>query len=135
MRRKTPLDVERDIYLLVKSSPLFAGMNVLREGVRPLGSPSGDVVVAHNAGLDGQTQEGVVNVNCYVADKDNGAGPVKDIGACSEIAGRCQEFIETAVLEDYDMRLESAIRTYRVKDAEQHCVNMRIEYRRTSIND
>lgn len=136
--RKTGIDIEEDIYGLVVASSLnttIAG-DVYRKDTRPLNSKAEDILVAFVGGIDGQEQEGIVNVNCYVNDIDNNSGAkVEDVARCKTIARALQGFIEEAYIENYDLTLDAQIKSYKVANTEQHCVNMRVAFKRSSIND
>jgi len=136
--RKTGNDIEADIFTLVSESALASAIDggVYRKGTRPLNSKKEDILVAFVGGIDGQKQEGIVNVNAYVNNIDNNSGAkVKDIGRCKELEHALQSFIEEAVIENYDMWPDKQIDTYEVQNTEQHCVNLRIAYKRSTIND
>lgn len=136
--RKTGNDIEADIFALVSASALASAIDgsVYRKGTRPLNSKKEDILVAFVGGIDGQKQEGIVNVNAYVNNIDNNSGAkVKDIGRCKELEHALQSFIEEAVIENYDMWPDKQIDTYEVQNTEQHCVNLRIAYKRSTIND
>lgn len=136
--RKTGNDIEADIFALVSASALASAIDgsVYRKGTRPLNSKKEDILVAFVGGIDGQKQEGIVNVNAYVNNIDNNSGAkVKDIGRCKELEHALQSFIEEAAIENYDMWPDKQIDTYEVQNTEQHCVNLRIAYKRSTIND
>lgn len=138
MSRKTGLDIEADIYALVTESALASMTEggIYRKDTRPLNSEAEDIIVAFVGGVDGQEQEGIVNVNYYVSNIDNGSGKkVPNLARVTEVAQALQSFIEGAVLENYDMWPDTQITAYKVLDTEQHCVNLRIAYKRSSIND
>lgn len=134
----TGIEIEQDIYDLVKASPLASLVNgqVCRKDTRPANSEAEDIIVAHVGGIDGQVQEGSVNVNCYVKDIDDGSGSlVEDISRGKVIARAMDALIRSAYIENYELTLDSVISTYKVQNANQHCVHMGVAYRRTTIND
>lgn len=137
MSRKTGIDIEADIYVIVKEAleESISG-KVYRKGTRPVNSQAEDILVAFVGGVDGQEQEGIVNVNWYVSNLDNNSGSkVPDIARIKDVSHSLQSFIEDAYIENYDLWPDTQITAYKVADTEQHCVNLRIAYKRSSIND
>ncbi|MBR0292516.1 MAG: hypothetical protein IJQ79_10360, partial [Bacteroidales bacterium] len=65
---KSEKNIERDLYALIKASPL-AGMisgSVYRSDMRPEGSELEDISVKFLAGEEGQIQTGIIVLNIYV---------------------------------------------------------------------
>jgi len=135
--RKTGIDIEIDFYGIVKTAlSSYVSGRVYRKGTRPLNSQTEDILVAFVGGIDGQTQEGVVNVNWYVSNIDNNSGAkVPDLGRIKTVSHYLQTFIEGVSIENYDLWLDAQIQAYAVADTEQHCVNLRVAYKRSTIND
>ena len=137
MSRKTGIDIEADIYTIAKTAlSSYVSGRIYRKGTRPVNSATEDILVGLVGGIDGQVQEGIVNVNWYVSNIDNNSGAkVPDIGRIKTVGQTLQSFIESASLENYDLWPDSQITAYKVADTEQHCVNLRIAFKRSSIND
>lgn len=134
----TGIEIEEDVFKVIASSALASDINgiVCRKDTRPLNSKKEDVVVAHIGGVNGQEQEGALNVNCFVQDIDDGSGTlVPNITRCKAIATILESVIEAIHIDDYLFTIDSVIDTYKVQNANEHCVNVRVAYRRTTIND
>ncbi len=132
--KKTGEEIELDVFKLIKSSSIATeiGGDVYRSGMRPYNSNDEDCVVGFLTGLDGQIQEGVVNVNVYVPDVDNGSQLlVKDISRCTEIAGIMRDITSSLISSEYYFSIDAMIKTYRVEDdnVTQHYVNTRLKFR------
>ena len=66
--------IESKVYELLKNSTLknIIGGDVYLEGTRPNDSKSEDIVISFLTGRDGDIQTGIVVVNAYIPDIDNG---------------------------------------------------------------
>ena len=66
--RKTETEIERDLFRLVKASPLYQEVRgkLYRRGMRPRNATTEDIVVTFISGEESQEQNGVINLNVYV---------------------------------------------------------------------
>ena len=134
--KKTGSEIEQDVFDIIKATILADEIDgsIYKEGLRPLNSKNEDVLILFMAGIDGQEQSGVVNVNVYIPDIDNNSGTlVKNTLRCREIERTCQDTINAIVSSEYDFTLGSMIKTYPQDEINQHFVNVRLEFRRIII--
>lgn len=147
--RKTAEEIEEDVYKLVKASLIASEISggIYRNGARPFDSKNEDAVVTFLAGIDGQKQAGVVNINVYVPDIDSGDKLlVKNIARCTVIGGILRDFKESLMKSKIDASRDGywfvqsgdMIRTFEEKDinqhyVNQHYVNLRLEFEYLSI--
>lgn len=128
---KTGDEVELDVFNIIKESPLakeVAGI-VYREGTRPLDSKGEDIVVSFLTGLPGQFQTGVVNVNIYVPNIDNGSGVlIKDAGRCRYLGRKAEEVVSSLKPSDYKFYLGAMIQSYKAEKLDQYFVNVKIKF-------
>lgn len=134
--RKTGGSVEEDVYMLIKNSQFRTSISgsLYREGMRPINSVSEDAVVSFLAGLDGEIQTGVLNLNIYVPDIVSNKQKVKNISRCSELEILANNFIQSLSLSgDYQFELDKMIQTFKSQEIEQHFVNCRIKFNLSTI--
>ena len=142
--RKVAEEVEQDVFGLIQSDPIAALISggIYRQGMRPFNSKSEDIVVSFLTGLDGQKQTGIVNINCYVPDIDNGQQLlVKDVGRCKTLAIALNTFKEELMTSDIALDRsgykffpgDSMITTYEEKEIDQHFINMRLKFEYLTI--
>ncbi len=136
---KTGIEFEQHIYKLVRNSLINATISgsVYLGGLRPTNSQLEDAVVSFQTGLNGQFQEGNVNVNIFVpdvvyVDEYGTKTKVKNFERCSIIERACQAFISSQIADDFRLSLATTIQTFE-HEAEQHFINMRIRYRHTTF--
>lgn len=131
--RKTGGQVEDDFCVLIGSSALdvLVTGQIYKDGMRPLNAKTEDIVVSFFTGLDGEIQEGFVNVNIYVPDVDNsGSGLIKDSARCKVIEAAANDlFLTHTLFGDYHIALASMIKTFKVEDVKQHFINCKIYFR------
>ncbi|MCL4482181.1 MAG: hypothetical protein M1445_06125 [Bacteroidetes bacterium] len=130
--KKTGSEIENDVFKILKDSTLTAGIRgtIFREGMRPNGAKTEDAIVSFMTGLDAQIQTGVLNLNIYVPDIDNGSGALIKNGA------RCQalEILVNGIIQalkpstEYRFSLGSIIQTFQAEDIKQHFVNCKIKF-------
>jgi len=142
--RKIAEDIEEDVFNLVKAdaiADLITG-NVYKNGTRPFNSVLEDIVVTFLAGVDGQKQRGILNINAYVSNIDNGNEVfVKDILRCKTIGTALNSFKESVmssriILNPTGYRFlsdESIIQTFEEDEINQHYVNLRLKFEFLSI--
>jgi hypothetical protein len=136
--RKIAEEIEEDIFKLVKASSIASEIaGIYRNGTRPFDSKAEDAVINFLTGIDGQKQAGIVNINVYVPNIDNGNQLlVKNISRCSEIGVLLNEFKESLMGSRINTERNGywfkpngdLIRTYEEKDINQHYVNLRLEF-------
>lgn len=137
--RKSALQVINDLYRVVRSSLLATAVkgDVYKEGTRPLNALSEDVVINFVSGTASQIQSGIVNINVFVPDIDNGSGNmVCDVSRCRDIEGIATAWIESTLddelyslnLDSYRFTLDEMMRTMRYEDNKQHFVNIQLKF-------
>ena len=141
---KSASQVLNDLYKVVQSSLLATSVkgNVYKEGTRPLNSLTEDIVINFVSGTASQIQTGIVNINVFVPDIDNGSGNmVCNVSRCRDIEGIATAWIETMLddelyslnLESYRFALDEMMRTMRYEDNKQHLVNIRLKFDYTTF--
>lgn len=137
---KTGKEIEYDIYAMLRESELasFVDGKVYKDGLRPFGSTKEDIIVSFAAGLNGQSQSGMVSVRIYVRDIDTGSPDGRlspDTARCEAIEVKASEVIQ-GMIEDsteYDITVESTIQTFPVEEIGQRVVYVMLKYRRITI--
>lgn len=137
--RKTGGEIETDVFNILKSSTLKKSIGgwVYREGVRPINAKTEDAVIVFLSGLDGQIQTGVVNVNVYIPNIDNGENKgvlVKNIARCIEVEKLCMALVESiSISNEYKFSLDSMIKSFKADDIDQHFINCRLKFKRSTF--
>ena len=129
--RKTAAEIEGDMYALINSSALKATLkgSIYRDGYRPLNAKTEDAVISFLTGLDAQTQTGVLNLNVYVADIDNGTGVlVKNGSRCRTFEMLANQIIHGFTPGNYKYSLGGIIQSFAAEGTDQHFVNARIKF-------
>lgn len=129
--KKTANEIEADIYQLVKGSYIATAINggVYRDELRPVNSQKEDAVISFMTGaFDTFRQEGKVNINIYIPDKESAGIKRKDVKRCREIERICQEFANNIALERYRFQLGRMIQTFKEPDINQHFVNLQFDF-------
>lgn len=134
--KKTAGNIEKDFFNLLRASELkdfFAG--IYYNGTRPFNSQKEDLVITFLTGRNKQIQTGVVILNAYVPDVDNGNKKyVKNKKRCDEIEFKLNSFIEANSLSDeYKIELDEIIKTLKEDGIDQHFVHCRIKFNRTTF--
>jgi len=137
---KTGKEIEYDIYAMILASelPSFVNGDVYKNGLRPFGSTLEDIVVSFSAGLNGQSQSGMVSVRIYVKDIDCGSADGRlspDTARSEAIEVKASEVIQGMIgsSTEYDLSVESTIQTLPIEDLGQHVVYVMLKYRRITI--
>lgn len=134
--RKTGSIVEQDFYTILKDetnlSALISG-GIYKSGMRPVDSKLEDAVVSFAAGLDGQVQAGVVNINIYIPDIIIDGYPYRDSGRCREIEVVLDELLKEINNPIYDLSLSDMIRTFKEEDMNQHFINAKVNFRLITV--
>ncbi len=129
--RKTGSEIESDVYAIINASQLKTAIGGLtyKEGLRPINSKAEDAVVSFMTGLDGQIQTGVVNLNIYVPNIDNGSGSlVKNVSRCRVLEILANAIIQELVPGEYHFALGAIIQTFPADEINQHFVNCKIKF-------
>lgn len=137
---KTGRQIENDIYTMIKNSALatFVNGGVYKKGLRPFNSDKEDVIVSFSAGIDGQTQSGMVTITVYVKNVNTGTAGGRLVPNTSRI-----EAIEVKTLEavnkmiedsvEYDLSVETTIQSLPVEGLEQNLVYCMLKYKRITF--
>ena len=135
---KTGIEIEQHVYSLLRASPikdLITG-RIYLSGMRPINSDKEDTVIIFQAALNGQFQDGSVNVNTYIPDIpfENGGviTNIKNVKRCLLIERACQDFASSIEIGKYRFSLASAIQTFEY-EGNQHFVNMRLRFSNTTF--
>lgn len=129
--RKTGSQIEHDLYLAIKESEIAQAINgkVYKSETRPIDSKSEDAVISFLTGLDGQVQAGVLNLNIYVPDINNGTGTlVKNTTRCREIEIVANTFIQAMTPGEYRFKIDNIVQTFNAEGTGQHFVNARVKF-------
>lgn len=137
--KKTASQIESDVYKYFKDkiNPLINGQTY-RLGVRPLNSLKEDCVIAFLAGLDGQYQTGVININIFIPTvKNNDNQYRKNFVRCEAIEGALMPIIEEAktALRNYRLTLHQLIQTFEDTDIKQFFINAKVKFRYNTFNN
>ena len=135
---KTGLEIEGDIYEMLKSSPIHLATNgeIYKGDTRPFqekGVESKEyIVVRYLTGLSTQIQKGVVIVNAYspyiaVVDKVL----VRNTARCQELERKLDEtfYYLQRQFSDYYFSFDGAIQTYGDDGIKQTFSTLRIKYK------
>lgn len=133
--RKTGLQVEKDIFSIVKSSALASTVsgNVYRDGTRPVGSDKEDIVVSFMTGLPGQIESGTVTVTIHVPDMESSGRKMKNISRLNTIEGLADAFVESQKGGEYRMSLGNTIQSFKSEGIDWHFIDVKIKYKRVSF--
>lgn len=104
---------------------------------RPLDSRKEDAVLTVSNVSPGQIQEGIVRVNIFIPDVDNGSGrPVPNKERLDELSALDEKIIETLNGADTDYRfdLSKATDTFNAVDIKQHFVNITLKFKHITFN-
>lgn len=130
---KTADEIERDIYEITRKSVRVKG-NVYRKGTRPTNrTDKEDVVVSFLSGRDGQIQDGVVVVNCYVPHLNHGdVYTTKNARRTEEVARMLLNIITPPVQGNYLLKSDRTVETVE-EEGVSRCT-LRIRYRYNTID-
>ncbi len=136
--RKTETEIERDLFRLVKASPLYQEVrgNLYRRGMRPRNATTEDIVVTFISGEESQEQNGVINLNVYVPMITVGANTnkVQDLARVESLERLVLDFVESIESTEYLYSLRSAPVTLDDPQMiDQTTINTRVYYRRTTF--
>lgn len=134
---KTGAQIETDIFTLLESEILsIINGAVYNSAGRPTDSETEDAVVSFMGGVDGQNQEGIVNVSIYIPDiktEDGKGRKSKDTKRCREVEAALLGIIESTQDVEYELTRKAIIQTFKENEIEQHFVNAKIQFKRTII--
>lgn len=128
--RKTGLEIEQDIFLLIKEANMVRGA-VYVGGTRPFDRIGEDIVIRHLSGVDGWggfDQTGIVVVNIHVPDLTHSESSLlPNVSRLRELERAMLNWIEVYQAGAYRLRTDSTAEV--IKDKEEHIVSFRIRYR------
>ncbi len=136
MRPKTAIEVQDDVFDLVRASPLREAISgtVYHKGQRERNRKKWeDIIVIHTTSDPSQKQVGVVTLNIYVPDHDpTGTGQMIEhrdrIRELSTIAADWVCDLNLYRETDYTFELYNEITTIEDQDTEAHIVVVKLEY-------
>lgn len=135
---KTEKQIEKDVFSVVRAAVSdFISGKVYRKGMRPDDARGEDIVVSFLVGTNQQIQSGIVNVNAYVPDVTTKgySKKVQDIKRLDAIEQHIVAVFENIVNEEYDFAIDDTPVTDSVEGIEEHFINFRVKFRRTTLND
>lgn len=133
---KTEKQIEKDIFRIVKASPIntMIGGTLYRKGMRPRNAKTEDAVVAFLSGLDGQFQTGVVLLNIYVPMTQNASSDkITDISRVETLEAAVKDFFDECSEVNYLFELRETPYSEDLDEIEQTRINVRIHYTRTTF--
>lgn len=135
---KTGIEIEQYVYNLLRASPikdLITG-SIYLSGLRPINSEKEDTVIIFQTAINGQFQDGSLNINTYVPDIpfENGGviTNIKNFQRCKLIERACQDFVDSLEVGKYRFSLGSTIQTFEY-EGDQHFINMRLRFSNTTF--
>jgi len=129
--KKTGTAIEDDLFALIGVSSLKNTISgsIYKDGFRPVGSNAEDVVVIFAGGLDGQFQDGIVIVNIFVPNINNGGTvKVKNTSRCRQLEIKTNDWLYSLKPTDYKFSLDAMIMSKQSPDIEQYYINVRIKF-------
>lgn len=131
---KSEKNIERDLYALIKASPL-AGMisgSVYRSDMRPEGSELEDISVKFLAGEEGQIQTGIIVLNIYVPNitRLGDTRRVEDTARVEELEDAVIAFVNGCPDTEYLYEFDETMYSLEVEGIDQHAITARIHYQR-----
>lgn len=136
--KKTASEIEADIYKIVQNSILKSAVTggVFLDGLRPENSNKEDIIISFMTGIfDIFHQEGKVNINVYVPDKESSGILCKDTKRCREIERVCQVFCDTLASGAYKFTLGRMIQVFKESTINQHFVNVQLNFKYNFLNE
>ena len=138
--KKTATSIEGDLLNLLLGTTLITTVTgaFYRKDTRPMVYDKEDVVVGFLAGLDGQLQEGTLNVDIYVNRIDAGTTPggtVRDTARCETLENAALQAFQSisAASIEYDLTLANIPETFKADGINQDIVQTRIRFKRITI--
>lgn len=134
----TASEIEQVVYdLLSNSDHISISGKLYKEGTRPINADSEDAVVTFLSGIDDQIQTGVVVVNIYVKDIDNGESEgvlVIDKERCSEIESQLRDFSDSVKRSnEFVFKRDKTIQTFKADEVKQHFVSLRLKFKKSTL--
>lgn len=136
--KKTASEIEADIYKIIKESSLLSVVSgsVYLDGLRPENSNEEDIIISFMTGVfDIFHQEGKININVYVPDKESLGILRKDTKRCREIERVCQVFCDTLASGAYKFTLGRMIQVFKENAINQHFVNVQLNFKYNFLNE
>ena len=138
MARKTEMEIETDVFRIVRESGLKEAINgaIYRDGMRPKNAKSEDAVVKFLTGTDGQVQQGYVLVHVYVPDVPSVCGDgelVKDIVRIKALQSAVNDALSDLDNDEYLFEITDTPKTYEAEGVRQHFINVRLYYKRVTF--
>lgn len=133
MALKTEQQIERDFYSFLNSSNLGKALKgkVYRDEMRPANAKTEDLVFKLLAGTDEQIQEGIVVCNIYVPDTmQKGGKSVKDHERIATLESLALQLLDNGTGSEYRLRTDSSMKSVQMEGMMQHCIVLRLKYRR-----
>ncbi len=128
---KTQDDILDDFMGFVTNSPLktaITGAIYKDETFRPINSDKEDILINFLTGLDGQIQDGVVNVHIYVNDIAFQGRKVRDVARCRSLEAIARDVFKRGSLGDYYLPYSDTIKVFPAEN-NQHYINVRVRFR------
>lgn len=129
---RTSNEIEGFFFKTVRASALGKRIKgeLYRPGTRPANRREEDIIVEFVGGMDGQVQEGAVHVNVYVKDVPSKTG---ELVIHHERIGELESLVQDLVADfrgsDYYVRTTTTAKAYAVRELDQHCFTIRLEFK------
>lgn len=127
---KSNTEIKDILFSILKGSELHR--EVLSRGgdiytdARPTNSGKEDITILVLDGLvGGDSQELVLNINCYVPDVHRGKQLVEDTVRVRRLSRLAINLLEDYTTSDYQFHIEKQ-QVYKVNGADEHCINNRL---------
>lgn len=135
---KTEKQIERDVFRIIRDSELKSAVSgtIYRDGMRPKGATTEDIVVKFLTGLDGQEQSGVVLVHIYVPNIKSPSGDgelVPDITRIDLLEETANSVLASLEDTEYLFEKDGTPQSYPAEGIEQYFINVRLKYRRITF--
>lgn len=135
MSQKTELEIQTDLFKLLKNSDLNSCINgsVYQNGMRPRDSSLEDAVVIFTTGLSGQVQTGVLTVNIFVPKISNNLNGTlqPNLTRILALEKEAQAFVDslTASVSDYKFNQWQTIYSMDDEDLQQTIIVIKLKYK------
>lgn len=136
---KTGQQIEHDIFAILQQSPIAESISgdIYQQGMRPQNSALEDAVVTFVESLDGQIQQGSVDVNIYVPDAYVLDDDVlrKNIARCAQIEAQAADWVEALreARSEYLFLLGKSICTRQEETIHQHYIQVKLNFKLPSF--
>lgn len=127
---KSNTEIKDILFSILKGSELHREVKSrggeIYTDARPTNSGKEDITILVLDGLvGGDSQELVLNINCYVPDVHRGKQLVEDTSRVRHLSRLAINLLEDYTTCDYRFHIEKQ-QVFKVKGADEHCINTRL---------